>query len=158
MTPRPPTRFTIGGDEFRHTALSAVDEFHCVRRVAPLVKTTGALVTVLAGRSVGEDAEADRIAGVIEGAAPLLRAFADLSEADADYVIHRCMGATETREGEAWVPVWDHDSGGPALERLRMTHVLRISYEVLREAISVFFSDAASSLIELGLLARATAR
>lgn len=155
MSPKPPTRFFINGDEFRHGTLSAAEEFHCVRRVAPLVKNTGAFVTSLAA---GEDETdgAGRIAGVIAGSAPLLQAFADLSEEDSDYVIARCMAVTEAREDETWISTWSHETQAPALPSLRMIHVLRICYAVLREAISVFFSDAVSSLTDLGLLRGAT--
>lgn len=149
------TRFMIGTDTFRHGTLSAADEFHCVRRVAPVVKNTGALVTALAAKD-GEVDSAERVAGVIEGSAPLFQAFADLSEEDSTYVIARCMAATEMLDGETWVPTWDREIQAPAVERLRMIHVLRICYAVLRDAISVFFSDALSSLTELGLLRRAT--
>ena len=156
MISKPPSRFTIGNEEFRHGTLSAAHEFHCVRRVAPVVKNVGAFVTSLA---VGENEVegVERIAGVIEGSAPLMRAFADLSEEDSDYVIARCLGVTEVLDGEAWVPTWDSEVRAPALPGLRMIHILRISYQVLREAIAVFFSDAGSSLIELGLLRRTTA-
>lgn len=155
MNPATPTRFMIGKDTFRHGTLSAAEEFHCVRRVAPVVKNTGALVTSLAAKE-GEVDAAERIAGVIEGSAPLFKAFSDLSEADSDYVIARCMAATEMLDGETWVPTWDRETQAPAVEHLRMIHVLRICYAVLRDAISVFFSDALSSLTELGLLRRAT--
>jgi hypothetical protein len=155
LTARPPSRFTIDGDEFRHGTLNALDEFHCCRRVAPLVRNTGAFMAVLAS-----DAEAngdqDRLASLIEGGAPLLQAFSELSDEDADFVIARCMAVTEAREGDAWVPTWSHDARAPALPTLRLNHLLRISYQVLRDALSVFFSDAASSLTELGLLRRAT--
>ena len=155
MSPTPPTRFFINGDEFRHGTLSAAEEFHCVRRVAPVVKNTGALVTSLAAKD-GEVDGAERIAGVIEGSAPLFQAFSDLSEEDSDYVIARCLGATEMLDGEIWVQTWDRETQAPALPNLRMIHVLRICYAVLRDAISVFFSDAVSSLTDLGLLRRAT--
>ncbi len=155
MTPKPPSRFTIGSDEFRHSPLNALDEFHCCRRVAPLVRNTGSLINLFAANPQEED-ETNKIAGLIEGAAPLLKAFAELGEEDADYVISRCMAVTEARDGEAWVPTWDHDAQTPSLPGLRMNHLLRISYQVLRDALTVFFSDAASSLIEVGLLRRAT--
>lgn len=151
MSPTAPTRFTIGADTFRHGRLSAAVEFHCVRRVAPVVKNVGGLVTALADAD-GEASSAERVAEVIKGGAPLFHAFAELSEADSDYVIGHCMAVTEALDGEEWVPVWDPEARAPALDSLRMIHVLRISYAVLRDAISVFFSDAVSSLTELGLL------
>lgn len=157
MSPAAPTRFMIGPDTFRHSALSAAEEFHCVRRVAPVVKNTGVLVIALAEKD-GETDGAERIAGVIEGGAPLFQAFADMAEDDANYVMARCMGATEMLDGEIWVPTWDREIGAPAIESLRMIHVLRICYAVLRDAISVFFSDAVSSLTDLGLLRPAMSR
>ncbi|MCJ2012664.1 phage tail assembly chaperone [Methylobacterium sp. J-076] len=158
MTLPTPTRFMIGPDTFRHRTLSAAEEFHCVRRVAPVVKNTSTFMFALADAGDGEEvAEVDRLAGVIEGSAPLLKAFADLSEDDSNYVIARCMGATEMLDGEAWVPTWDLEVQSPAVPSLRMIHVLRICYAVLREAITVFFSEALSSLTELGLLRRTIA-
>ena len=164
MTPATPTRFMIGPDFFRHRTLSAAEEFHCVRRVAPLVKNTSSFLFAMA--ETGEaaaaeqgdatDGQTDRLAGVVEGGAPLLKAFSDMPEADADYVISRCMAVTEMKDGEEWVPTWDGEAQGPAIPSLRMIHVLRICYAVLREAITVFFSQAASSLLELGLLRRIT--
>ena len=145
----------IGADMFRHGTLTAAEEFHCVRRVAPVVKNTGALVGALAAKE-DEANGAERIAGVIEGSAPLFQAFADMSEEDSNYVIARCLTATEMLDGEAWVPTWNREIQAPAVESLRMIHVLRICYAVLRDAISVFFSDAVSSLTELGLLRGAT--
>ena len=164
MTPAAPTRFMIGPDFFRHRTLSAAEEFHCVRRVAPIVKNTSAFMFALAGtadadadeEAEGKGDQADRLAGLIEGGAPLLKAFADLSEDDSNYIITRCMAATEMMDGEAWVPTWDGETNTPAVPSLRMIHVLRICYAVLREAITVFFSQAGSSLLELGLLRRIT--
>ena len=157
MSPAPSTRFTIGPDTFRHGALSAADAFHCVRRIAPVVKNTGALVVSLAA-SEGETDAAERIADVIQGGAPLFQAFAEMGEDDANYVIARCMAATELLDGEIWVPTWDPEIQAPAVERLRLIHVLRICYAVLRTDISVFFLDVASSLTELGLIRPAMSR
>ncbi|WP_342111742.1 phage tail assembly chaperone [Methylobacterium sp. SI9] len=153
MAPRAPSRFTIGPDTFRHAPLNAADEFHCVRRVAPVVKNAGLLATALAAKD-GEGEPGERIAGVIEGGAPLFQAFADMTEEDASYVMERCMSATEMLDGEIWVPTWDPEIKAPAIPSLRMIHVLRICYSVLKDAIAVFFSDAVSSLKELGLLRR----
>lgn len=157
MTAQTLTRFRIGADEFRHGTLNAVEEFHCVRRIAPLVRTTGSLISILAAKPDDETGEAGKIASLVEGAAPLLQAFSQMTEADADYVITRCMSVTEARQDGEWMPVWDAEAQAPALPHLRMDHVLRISYEVVREAVTVFFSGAASMLAEISAHHRATA-
>lgn len=153
-----PVRFTVGDDEFRHLKLNAKDEFHCARRVAPLVKGAGLFVTALATGKSEEGSDLDSLASFAEGAAPLLKALSTLTDDDADFVMARCLGVTEARDGECWAPTWDPAGRTVALPQLRMNHILRICYQVLREAITVFFSQAQSSLTELGLLAPTTAR
>jgi len=152
------TRFTIGEDEFRHGQLNAKDEFHCVRRVAPVIKSTGLLFTALATGTAEDGRDLDSVASLIEGTAPLMKALSTLSDDDADLIMAKCLGATDVRVGDAWVPTWDRGARTVALPQMRINHILRICYQVLREAITVFFSQAQSSLVELGVLAPTTSR
>lgn len=153
-----PTHFTIGAAEFRHGQLNARDEFHCARRVAPIIKSTGLLFTALATSKAEDGRDLDSLASLVEGTAPLMKALAALSDDDADFIMAKCLSVTEAQDGDTWAPTWDRGARTVALPHLRINHILQICYQVLREAITVFFSQVQSSLVELGALAPTTAR
>ncbi|ARP90324.1 hypothetical protein CAL14_08515 [Bordetella genomosp. 9] len=88
---------TINGKQYRIGRLSAMQQFHVARRVAPAL--TG-LVSAFSG-AAAEQADFAKALG------PLADAVAQMPDADAEYVLGTCLSVVSRQTDPAtWAPVW----------------------------------------------------
>jgi hypothetical protein len=137
------TRRTIAGREYDISPLSAMKQFHVVRKLAGVASAIGeSLGTVLREgglekmRTMAMSDPANSIR-VIE---PIMKAVAAMSEEDAEYVIYTCLGVVQRREGESWARVTD-GSRGIMFEDMSMPVMLQIVWAVLEANVQGFFDE-----------------
>lgn len=87
--------FEAGGRKFKLGKLDAFRQFHIVRRIGPLLAE---LMPALAGAAksrqegMSETEKLEEFASILQ---PVMMGLAKLSDADADYVLFRLLGAVE---------------------------------------------------------------
>src|SRR5271170_3844443 len=95
--------FEIEGKQFRFDKLTAMQQFHVSRKIAPLMP-------VFAQIRKDEEKKVSVVDdfGMI---GPLLQPFADglagMSDEASEYVFSTCLGAIKYRHGENWIQMWN---------------------------------------------------
>src|SRR5271168_2286928 len=98
--------FEIEGKQFRFDKLTAMQQFHVSRKIAPLIPP---LLPVFAQIRKDEEKKVSVVDdfGMI---GPLLQPFADglagMSDEASEYVFNTCLGAVKYSHGGNWIPMW----------------------------------------------------
>lgn len=113
--------FTLGGNKYRSTKLTAMQQLHVHRRLAPLIPTLLPIVMLLA-----QDVERDqkRVAkgekpaskgamvmqniGVIPKLAqPFMDGLASMKDEAAEFVVNTCMSVVQREKDGNWIAAWN---------------------------------------------------
>lgn len=140
--------FEVGGRNYRTPRLSAMDQLHVSRRIAPvlaeLAPALGSLSRLL-GPVEGEEAEPVAIpeGGELgETLPPLMKAFAAMSDADVDYVINKCFRALQVDAGgDKWARMMSVN-GAMMDDTMQLPDMLQILYKVVEANLASFFHTA----------------
>ena len=144
----------IGGNTYRINSMSAMTQFHVMRKLGPVLP---GIVPVLAQAAAtlpqGDSQEAggamatvDGVAAIAMAAQPLLDGLASMADADAEYVINHCLSAVMRRDagGKSWSAV--HRDGVTMFDDIDLMTSMQIVWAVLRENYTSFFRAASTSL------------
>lgn len=121
----------INGISYKIGKLSAVAQFHVLRRIAPMLASVGLTLTQLK-----EARGDDTFMRLLQPASEIL---AKMTDTDAEYVLSMCLGACARRSGEGWAQVWVK-GGGLAFADMDMTSMLQLVIAAIKENMSGFFA------------------
>jgi hypothetical protein len=135
MTPSTPTEFEIDGHEYRIGKLSAFQQFHVSRKIAPILPPLIPVVmkvraAVQSGAPKSDGSDPSDIAALPDGAEakvpaadtptldiaslpeilqPLADALSAMPDEAAEYVIGTCLSALKRKipDKDHWAPVWN---------------------------------------------------
>lgn len=123
----------VGGHKYAIGRLSAFDQFHVGRRLAPIFAKLGAGMVMVA-RDEKALADADFVALV----PPIMEAVQKMSDEDSDFVLHTCLSVVErfVEDGRKMRVL----AGRRQLqfEDINMPAMVRLAIEVVRENMSDF--------------------
>jgi hypothetical protein len=108
MTPTPQTEFDYAGHDYRIGKLSAFQQFHVSRKIAPLIPP---LIPVF--MKVKAAGKAGALAADLGALQELLQPFADglaaMQDEAAEYVVGTCLSALKRQDKESghWAAVWN---------------------------------------------------
>lgn len=122
----------VNGYSYRLTKLDAMSQFHVTRRL-------GGVLAAIRGGSEGGDI-----------LAILMQAIGELSDADTEYVIGKCLtGCMRKQDGDAgWAPVFRH--GQMMFADVTMPDMLRLTWATLQANLSDFFTSLRSGSLPAG--------
>ncbi len=130
------TEVTVDGHTYRVGKLDAKTQFHVARRLGPAVLAVGApLLGMLGAERKAETSDLLALAG------PVAQAMALMSDADANYVIDRCMSVVARQQEDRWAPVATA-TGVFMFQDMEWVTLVRLTVEVLRENLGNFFQTA----------------
>lgn len=148
------TELEIGGNAYRINSMSAMTQFHVMRKLGPVLP---GIVPVLAQAAAAlpqadgqEDGSAmttvDGVAAIAMAARPLLDGLASMADADAEYVINHCLSAVMRRDsgGKSWSAV--HRDGVTMFDDIDLMASMQLVWSVLRENYTSFFRAASTAL------------
>ncbi|MGO4171555.1 phage tail assembly chaperone [Bosea sp. TAF32] len=130
---REPAEFEVGAYRYRSAPLSAMDQVHLVRRLAPIL-------TAL--RKAAQSGDALAMIG------PAVEALGSMPDEAVDYVINACMGGvTRQKPGDTgWAKVWQPSVRRPIFDDLSGFEVISITANVVMAEVGPFWAGLASSL------------
>lgn len=144
----------IGGNTYRINSMSAMTQFHVMRKLGPVLP---GIVPVLAQAAAAlpqadgqEDGSAmatvDGVAAIAMAARPLLDGLAAMADADAEYVINHCLSAVMRRDagGKSWSAV--SRDGVTMFDDIDLMASMHLVWAVLRENYTGFFRAASTAL------------
>lgn len=128
------SEFDLNGVEYRIGKLSAIQQLHVSRRIAPLIPP---LVPLFAKFS--KEGLTQNLASLPEAMQPMADALANLSDDSAEYVVTTCMSVVRRREGDQWMPVWNARAGMAQYEDLNdVGTMLNVVVRVITDNLSNF--------------------
>lgn len=125
----------ISGVTYMIGKLPARKQFHLSRKLVPLVATFASLPK-----------NKEELIAALAG--PLSQALADMSMADADFIIDSCLSVVQRKEAVgghvAWAPVFT--AGVLAYDDMEMVTMLRLTGDVIMDNLGSFFTTAQLSM------------
>lgn len=139
----------IGDNVYRVGTISAMQQFHVMRRLAPVLGGFAEVVrSALKSGKTGvellsalKEGQVD-ISTVIE---PMLKAISEMSDADSEYVINTCLNVCARRieGGKGWAPV--RSSGQLMFNDIKLTAMAQLVWKVLEANLGDFFVTPSQS-------------
>lgn len=134
--------FEIDGRQFRVNKLSAMQQFHITRKIAPLIPPLMPIFAQVAkdqskGISVKDDFEA---------LGPLLQPFADglagMSDEASEYIFNNCLAAVMYKRGENWIKLWQPEAKVAMVAELEqdVSLMIRLVVRVIQDSLAPFIS------------------
>jgi hypothetical protein len=146
------TRITINGNEYSIGKLSAFDQFHVARRLAPVIAVLFEDNEVQALARAGLDKKAEATAGAGEQKTPLdadfallAKALAVLNDQDVEFIFNKCLEAVERKQATGFTRV---RVNGVTMFELELQELLQLCWHVARENLGNF-TDALPSVSDL---------
>jgi hypothetical protein len=137
-----PTEFERGGHTYRIERMSALQQFHVSRRVAPLIPPLIPMFMEIArllqaeGKSVKDGLGFQTIMKLAE---PFAEGLASLDDATAEYVINACMSVVKRKSANTWVAVWNKAASRPMFRDLdNVAELIPMVVEVIKDALGPF--------------------
>lgn len=123
----------IGDNVYQIGKLAAMTQFHCVRRIGPVLAVMGVSITEMAaaGKTMNDEADMLSIMGTVSDVV------AKMSNEDVEYVIYACLAVVRRRQGERFMPVMTGKSF--QFQDIDMNAMMRLTVEVLKENLGGFF-------------------
>lgn len=145
------TIIEIGGKEYRLDRLTAFQQLHVSRKIAPLVPKIFPLMGLaasLTGADKGEIlarlmASGDGFAAAL---GPLAEVLATMPDDHVNFVLSECLSIVFRRNGDRWASVWNAKQGVSMFDDIDMAVMLRLAFEVIRESLGNFISGLLSGL------------
>lgn len=145
----------FAGHRYRFGRLSAMDQFHVSRRLAPIItEASGIDFTALArllpapAPTMPEgDVPVERpaapgggILGNLHLVQPLTDALSKLTDEQCEYVIGKCLAVVTRLDGTVWAQVWSRSAGRLQYVDITMPTMMSLVVRVIIENLTGFFT------------------
>ena len=142
--------FEIGGRKYRSGKMPARTQFHVMRRMAPILPTMQASITIGIRLKAAQDAGAPITEAMKEEVATagleFIGAIGTLSDEATDYILDNCLAVVQVAQPEfsgKWSPL---RGAGGAMFDLDMMAELEIVKEVVQDNYGPFFQGVLARL------------
>ena len=132
----------LNGHRYSIGKLSAKQQFHVSRRIAPIVPTLIPVLVRLAagGRGITEDP-----GGMADVLQPLADGLAAMKDEDADYVLDTCMQAVQRRQEHGWTAIWSAGQRVPMFQDIDLSVMLPLALRVIVGSLGPFIQGLLTS-------------
>jgi hypothetical protein len=139
----------VYGNTYQFGKLSAMEQFHVMRRLASVSSGLGEGVMRLknSGGAVELLKDGSKAMGVV---APLLEAIGRMSNEDSEYVINTCLKVVRRQQGPAWSQV-QASPGVLMFPDIGMTAMVALVWRTLEFNLGGFFSELLSVFPAMGV-------
>lgn len=139
------TQIELNGQEYSLGRMSAMQQFHVSRRIAPLIPTLIPVFLKLKGKarvSEGGKISDDALAEIAEALQPLVDGLAQLKDEDAEYVIGACLSVVQRRQPTGWARVWN---GALMFDDMDLATILPLAVQVITANLGPFIQGLLTS-------------
>ena len=135
--------FEIGGNQYRAEKLSAFQQLHLSRRVAPLIPPLVPVFMRLAKGKGEVSAIMDQVAGLMS---PFAEGLSAMPDEAAEYVVSTCLSVVKRRQGDNWASVWSTQAKAAMFADLNdMGAILPIVIRVIQDSLGPFIQGLLTS-------------
>jgi len=132
--------FELNGNFYRIGKLSAMEQFHVSRRIAPIIPTIIPLLSTLTsggkvidGKTVNPFAD-----GLGDALEPLAECIASMSDEHSEYVLMTCLGVSRRKVGDSWAQVWNKQHNACMFDDIDLSVMVNIAFRVIRDSLQPF--------------------
>jgi hypothetical protein len=125
---------TIAGHSYTIGELNAFEQLHVARRLAPVLAGIVSAFSSAPHLSKGESAE-EKILELATG--PLANAFAQMSDVDVDYIVHRCLAVCHRKRAGGQDKVFAN--GVLMFKDIKLDTLMGLTLAVIQENLGSFF-------------------
>ncbi|MDH0030316.1 MULTISPECIES: phage tail assembly chaperone [unclassified Acinetobacter] len=138
----------IGDYKYQIGKLSALDQLHVSRRIAPVIPTIAPLLVSIvdAGLTDLDEMEAidiDVLKTLAPSFQPFAEALAEMTDEHTEYVLSKCMSVVRRKTDNGFAAVWRGKS--PAFDDMEMSEIIPLVIAVLRSSLGNFMAGLATS-------------
>lgn len=140
------TQITLGSGTYMTGKLNAFEQFHCARRVAPLLAAMGITALQIAKHTAQPGAQAPGTDDFGEMLPMVFDQIARMPQADVDYILQTCLASCKRQQGAGWALLLVQ--GRLMFEDVGMPDMVQLVLATLKENLGSFFpmpQDASSS-------------
>ena len=128
--------FELGGNTYRVGKLSAFQQFHVSRRIAPIIPT---LVPVFV--KIARDGGAtEDLNGLAEVMTPFAEGIAAMSDETSEYVFATCLSAIQRKHTNGWASVWNGQSNLCMFDDMDLGVMIQLVVRVIQDSLGPFIS------------------
>ena len=129
----------VNGEQYRTGKLTAFQQFHIARRLAPVFFALGGV----RGRveQAAQVTDAPDVDTLLEAFEPLAEAVSQLSDADSEYVLKACFLVGAKQQGPAWAPLLA-PNGALMFQDMDLKTMMQIVITTVQENLGGFFPGA----------------
>ena len=128
---------TFNKIEYRTGKLSAFEQLHVARRLAPALANLFTVFSTAPTMGEGESIE-DTILSLATG--PLADTFSKMSDEDVDYIVNTCLGVCERQQEKGWAKIMR--SGTLMFHNLELDELLGLTFTVIQENLGRYFPSS----------------
>ncbi|MCM2571480.1 hypothetical protein NAT65_10350 [Achromobacter xylosoxidans] len=132
----------LNGHRYSIGKLSAKQQFHVSRRIAPIVPT---LIPVFVRLAAGERGITEDPGGMADVLQPLADGLAAMKDEDADYVLDTCMQAVQRRQEHGWTAIWSAGQRVPMFQDIDLSVMLPLALRVIVGSLGPFIQGLLTS-------------
>lgn len=134
-------RCEIGGRSFNLNKINAINQFHIVRRIAPMLTGMISMLGSIAGKKGKELSQEEQVVQFAALSEPIMTALSKLSDADSEYVLYRLLASVEVQQKEhnIWAKVATADNG-IMMQDIEFPVLMQLATKALMFNIKGFFS------------------
>jgi len=126
------TQIELNGHEYSLGRMSAMQQFHVSRRIAPIIP---ALIPVFLRFRESGKAPTEDLEGMAVALQPLADGLAALKDEDAEYVIGACLSVVQRKQPTGWARVWN---GGLMFDDMDLATILPLVVQVITANLGPF--------------------
>jgi hypothetical protein len=129
--------FEIGGHTYKADKMSAMQQLHVSRRLAPVVPKILPAMAALAAATEQGETEMD-LASMAVALQPAADALAAMSDDDSEYVYSACLSVVSRKESGAWASVWSSQRKALMFEDLDLGVMTQLVFKVVGDSLAPF--------------------
>ncbi len=132
----------LNGHRYSIGKLSAKQQFHVSRRIAPIVPT---LIPVFVRLAAGVRGITEDPGGMADVLQPLADGLAAMKDEDADYVLDTCMQAVQRKQEHGWTAIWSASQRVPMFQDIDLSVMLPLAVRVIVASLGPFIQGLLTS-------------
>ncbi|GAA7770988.1 hypothetical protein RN01_29850 [Cupriavidus sp. SHE] len=139
----------LGGVQYSIGRLTAKQQFHVSRRIAPVIPPLIPVFLKLAKTVGGAAGAVDALSKDLDGFGQVLQPFADalaaMNDADADYVMDNCLTAVQRQQPTGWARVVSLEQKTLMFQDMDMSVILPLVVQVIVANLGPFIQGLLTS-------------
>ena len=129
------TEIELGGHQYRIGKLTAMQQFHVTRRIAPLLPNLASIFVGLQNESASTD-----FTHLAHLAQPFMQAIAAMNDSEAEQLIGLCLTAVKRQHAQGWQDVWNRKQNVCMFDDIDLGVMLPLVVRVITENLGGFIN------------------